>query len=91
MLQELEEEEGSALVRFSNALQWMLHAHVEDCAFVCRPWSSFNDAALHDRWAAQNRLLWRDKTCPAQVALHELESIKMTVTYKFAWHFLMGS
>jgi len=58
----------------------MLHAHVKDCAFVCRPWSSFNDAALHDQRAAQNRLLRRGKTCPAQPALHELESIKMTVT-----------
>jgi len=78
VLQEVEEE-GSDLVSFSNALPWMLHAHIEDCTFVCRPWYSFNDAALHDQWAAQNRLLWRDKTCPAQLALHEPESIKMIV------------
>jgi len=54
-----------------------------------RPRSSFNDVALRDCQNcrisrpyrdAQDRLLWRDKTCPARkLAHHELESVLIII------------
>ena len=73
-------------------------AQVKGASPTWSPLSGFNDVALHDCQTrrigrpyrdAQDRLLWKDKTCPARtyrLAHHELESVVIIISVNVAQH-----